>query len=111
MGKYSSDQDNANYKFFFRTLASIAEEYPVVFNGRGSNKPHSQRYREFSQRWGFIKTLYEICDEKIEKVGEVYQIYLSDFLQYMTYLIDKQRAEDDEYKYQETMRRAKRGRN
>lgn len=91
-------------------MASIAEEYPVVFNGRGSNKPHSQGYREFSQRWGFIKTLYEICDEKIEKVGEVYQIYLSDFLQYMTYLIDKQQAEDEEDKYQEVLRKAKKGR-
>ena len=110
MGECSSDKDNANYKFFFLTLASIAEEYPVVFNGRGSNKPHSQGYREFSQRWGFIKTLYEICDEKIEKVGEVYQIYLSDFLQYMTHLIDKQQAEDEEDKYQEVLRKAKKGR-
>ena len=110
MGEYSSDKDNANYKFFFRTLASIAEEYPVVFNGRGSNKPHSQGYREFSQRWGFIKTLYEICDEKIEKVGEVYQIYLSDFLQYMTYLIDKQQAEDEEERFQQNLRNAKKRR-
>ena len=45
--------------------------------------------------------------ETLHKIGEVYQTYLSDFLQYMTYLIDKQQAEDEEEKYQDTLRKAK----
>lgn len=110
MGECFSGEGNAHYQFFFKLMGDIREEYPIVFDGGGSNKPHSQRYREFAQRWSFIKTLYEICDEKIEKIGEVYQTYLSDFLQYMTYLIDKQQADDEEDKFQEQLRKAKRGR-
>ncbi len=91
-------------------LASITEEYPVVFNGGRSNKPHSQQLREFSQRWGFIKTLYEIAGEKITKVGEVYQVHLNDFLQYLTYMADKREVDEAEDKFQENLRKSRKGR-
>jgi hypothetical protein len=53
--------------------------------------------------------LYEIADEKIEKVGEIYQFYLSDYLQFLSYLIDKQEAERQEDEFQELRRKATRG--
>ena len=110
MGAGSSGEGNAHMRFFFKLVGGIAEEYPIVFNGRGSNKPRAQEYRDFAQRWGFTKTLYEICDEKIEKIGEVYQMYLNDFLQYLTYMIDKQQAEEAQDKFDEQMRKARKGR-
>lgn len=90
-------------------LHNIHDTYPIVFQGKGSNRPHSQGYRDFAQKWGAIKTLYEVCDEKIEKVGEVYQLYLSDYLQFLSYLIDKGEAEREEDTFRENLRKAKRG--
>ena len=91
-------------------MADIKNDYPIVFEGRGSNKPHSAAYRDFVQKWGNIKTLYEIADEKIEKIGRVYQIYLNDYLQYLSYMIEKQQVDEEEDKYQEMIRKAKKGR-
>ena len=70
-------------------------------------KPHSQAYRDFCAKWSNIKTLYEICDEKIDKVGEVYQYYLNDYLQFLSYLIDKGEADRAEDAFQDQLRRAK----
>lgn len=109
MGEGICGKGYANCQFFFRIMAAISEEFPVVFNGNGINKPHSQGYRDFSQKWSFIKTLYEVCDEDLKKVGEVYQSYLSDFFQLLTFLMDKQKAEDEEDKFQQTLRKAKKG--
>ena len=97
-------------RFFFRIIHNIHDTYPTVFQGKGSHRPHSQGYRDFCEKWGAFKTLYEIADEKIEKVGEIYQLYLSDYLQYLSYLIDKGEAEREEDKYQEQLRAAKKGR-
>ena len=97
-------------RFFFTVIHSLHDTYPIVYQGKGSNRPHSQGYRDFCEKWGSIKTLYEICDEKIEKVGEVYQLYVSDYLQYLSYLIDKGEAERQEDEFQETLRKAKKGR-
>ena len=91
-------------------MADIKNDYPIVFEGRGSNKPHSAAYRDFTQKWGHIKTLYEIADEKIEKVGRVYQIYLNDYLQYLSYMIEKRQVDDEEDKFQENLRMVKKGR-
>lgn len=95
--------------FFFAVSKSIISSYPVIFSSRGSNKPHSQSYRDFAQKWGNLKTLYEICDEKIGKVREVYQEYLSDYFQLLSYLIEKREAEEEEDKFQDNLRKAKRG--
>lgn len=110
MGECFSIEGDADYKFFYAMLHSISEEYPIVFNGRGSNKPHSNGYREFAQRWGFIRTLYDIAEKKIEKIEKIYQTYLNDFLQLLTFMIDEQQAEEEEDKFQEQLRKTKRGR-
>lgn len=91
-------------------LHSIAEEFPNVFSSKGTNRPHSQGYREFAEKWGFVKTLYEVADEKIDKIGEIYQIHINDFLQYMSYMVDKFEAERQEDEFQEMRRKAKKGR-
>ena len=109
MGEGTSGGGIANHRFFFTSLRSIHDTYPIVFSNHGSRKPHSQGYRDFAQKWGNIKTLYEVCDEKIEKVGEIYQYYLSDYLQFLGYLMDKQEAERLEDEFQENLRKAKRG--
>ena len=90
-------------------MASIRETYPIVFGGQGATRPHSKAYRDFAQKWGAIKTLYEVCDEKIEKIGEIYQLYLSDYLQYLSFMFEKSEIEREEDKFQENLRKAKRG--
>ena len=90
-------------------MDGIRTTFPYVFEGRRRNKPHSQSYRDFKEKWGIIDTVYEIADEKIEKIGEIYQIYVNDFLQYLTYMIQKQEMQQDEDSFQEQLRKAKRG--
>lgn len=90
-------------------MDGIRTTFPYVFEGHRRNKPHSQAYRDFKEQWGIIDTIYEIADEKIEKVGEIYQIYVNDFLQYLTYMIQKQEMQDGEDTFQDQMRKAKRG--
>ena len=102
--------DIADYRFFFKVISNIHESYPIVFKGKGASRPHSQGYRDFAEKWGAIKTLYEVCDEKIEKVGEVYQYYLADYLQFLSYLIDKGEADRAEDEFQELRRKATKGR-
>lgn len=91
-------------------MRSITSSFPIVFSNKGRNKPHSQGYRDFCQKWGNIKTLYEIADEKIDKVGEIYQQYVNDYLQFLSYLIDKGVAEKEEDTFQDNLRKAKKGR-
>ena len=108
MGASANNGCIAVDKFFFLSLHNISDAYPIVFKGNGSHRPHSQGYRDFASKWGNLKTLYEIADEKIEKVGEVYQMYLSDYLQFLSYLIDKGEAERLEDEFQDQLRAAKR---
>jgi hypothetical protein len=51
-----------------------------------------------------------MCNEEITKIGEVYQIYLVDFLQYLSWSIDRQEAEKEQDKFEEQLRKAKNGR-
>lgn len=51
-----------------------------------------------------------MADEKIEKVAQVKQEYLTDTLLFLTYLIKKGEMEDAEDKFQEQRRKAKKGR-
>lgn len=88
-------------------MVCIRDAFPIVFENKGRNKPHSQRYRGFTEKWSDWKTFYEVCDEKIEKVRENYQLYLTDYLQFLSYLIDKAEADEEEMKYQENLRKAK----
>lgn len=50
-----------------------------------------------------------MADEKIEKVAEVKQEYLTDTLLFLTYLIKKGEMEDKEDAWQENRRKAMRG--
>ena len=111
MGKTTSNKCYASYWFFFAIIKSIINAYPAIFEHRGNGKPHSQEYRDFASKWGNIKTLYEIADEKIEKVAEIYQMYLADYFQFLSYRIEKYEAEEKEDAYQDMIRKAKKGRN
>ena len=105
--KATCNKDIAIDKFFFELLHNVSDAYPIVFSGGGRNKPHSTEYREFSQKWGNLKALYEIADSKIEKVAEIYQMYLNDYFQFLSYLIEKSEMEEKEDAYQEVIRKAK----
>ena len=91
-------------------LHGVTEAFPSLFSGKRSSKPHSKAYRDFKEKWGFIDSLYQAADEKVEKVGEIYQLYLSDFLQWMTYMNDKAEADKAEWDFHEQREKAKRGR-
>ena len=53
------------------------------------------------------KIVFEMADNKITKVAEVNQQYLTDFLVFLTYLIQKGEMEEEEDKFQEMIRKAK----
>lgn len=91
-------------------MGSIRELYPVVFEGGGSNKPHSKAYRDFKQKWSFISVVYDFAEKKIEKIEKVNATYLSDFLQLLTYVIEEGDMDEQEQKFQDDLRRAKKGR-
>ena len=110
MGDYTNVGCNEDGQFFFITLANIRDTYPLVFTNKGGNRPHCQEYRNFCEKWGALKTYFEIADEKITKIGEVSGQYLNDYLLLLTYLIDKAEVDRAEDKYQENLRKAKRGR-
>jgi transposase len=50
-----------------------------------------------------------MADNSITKVAEVNQQYIQDTLTFLTYLIQKGEMEEVEEKFQETLRKAKRG--
>lgn len=109
MGEATNDEGNANSVFFYQLVRNIADEYPAVFGGGGRVKPHSPEYRQFSQDWGFQKILLEMANEDITKVAEIYQLYLSDVLLWLTFNIKKNEVQDIEDKWQDQLRKAKRG--
>ena len=49
----------------------------------------------------------EIADDKIEKIGKINQIYLTDYFTFLSYMIEKGEAERAEDEFNETLRRAK----
>lgn len=51
-----------------------------------------------------------MADTKITKVAEIYQIYLTDFLQFYSYLIQKGDVEEKEDAYQDKLRKMRKGR-
>lgn len=51
-----------------------------------------------------------MADTKITKVAEIYQIYLTDFLQFYSYLIQKGDVEEKEDAYQDNLRKMRKGR-
>ena len=91
-------------------MANVASSYPTVFGGGGRTKQHSAAYREFGETWSYQKIIYEMADEKITQIPQVYETYLNDAMAFLTYLIKKQEMEDEEEKFQDTLRQMKRGR-
>lgn len=91
-------------------MHNISSTYTVVFKSGRSTKPRTAEYTEFKEKWGFIDTLYQAADAQGKKVEEIYQDYLSDFLQYLSWCIEKNKAEEAQEKYDEQLRQAKRGR-
>lgn len=45
-----------------------------------------------------------MADEKIEKVGEIYQEYLVDALQFISYITERAKVDKEEDKFQEMIR-------
>lgn len=82
--------------FFFKVKSEIYSLYPKVFGntaGQGTGRIVSPVYKRFSEGWGFEKVRYDLCEDRIEKVGEISQIYLTTVLQFMSYMNDKSIAE------------------
>lgn len=89
-------------------MGSIVEQYPVVFGeAKRPYKPHSEAIKDFQRKWNWQKTLYELANEEIEKVGKVSQMYLTTVLQYISYLTDKSIAEELEDEFQDRIRQQK----
>ena len=110
MVETADSEDYAINKFFFAVIHSITDSYPTVFSAAKRNKLHAAEYSDFQSKWGVIGTLYQIADEKIEAVGKISQLYLTDFLQFLSYLIEKSIAEEAEDKFQRTREKLQRRR-
>lgn len=54
------------------------------------------------------KTLFEAADEDPLKAIEIKQMYLTDFMVWLSYMIEKGEANEEEDRYQEQVRKAKR---
>ena len=97
-------------RFFFVVVRGLRDTFPSVFAETGSGKLHSDAHRQFGQKWNWTGIAYQMADEKIEKVAEVYQQNLLDALQFLSYLSEKAIVDEQEDKFQERLRKAKRGR-
>ena len=92
---------------FFTLAHNVRETFPIVFSGGRRHKVHSAEYKEFGENWGFQKILFELAGEKVEKVAQVNQIYLTDGFTFLTYSIQKADMEQTEDEFQENLRKAK----
>ncbi len=110
MGKATNNKNTSPNSFFFDIIHKLNINYPIVFQGTGKHKPHSLLYTDFKKKWGAIDTLYSLADKKIEKVKEIYQEYLNDYFVMLTYIIEEAEMNEEEEKYQDNIRKAKRGR-
>lgn len=88
-------------------MGNVRETFSYVFSSGGSHKPHSKAIKDLQESWGFQKVVFDLADSKIEKVAEINQQYLTDFLTFLTFLIQKGEADEEEDKFQETLRKAK----
>ena len=85
--KNNSNGDTSTNRFFFEIISGIKSKFAGLFDGvRISNKPIANAYKQFSQQWGWRKTLFELANEDYTKVKEIEQCYVTDVLVYLTYL-------------------------
>ena len=109
MGKSTCNKSIPSNQFFFALIRKLNDDYPIVFSGTGKHKPHSLIYTDFKKKWGAIDTLYSIAEKKIEKIKEIYQEYLNDYFTLLSYIIEEGEMQEEEDKYQENIRKAKKG--
>lgn len=55
------------------------------------------------------KVLFEAAGEDPLKAIEIKQMYLTDFMVWLSYMFEKGEAEEEEDKFQDNLRKAKRG--
>ena len=110
MGETTCNKDIPPNHFFFALIQQLNNDYPIVFQGTGKHKPHSIAYTDFKKKWGAIDTLYSLAEKKVEKVKEIYQEYLNDYFTLLTYIIEEGDMDEEEQKYQDNIRKAKKGR-
>lgn len=85
----------------------IKSNFQSLFDGRRSAKPHSSRHNQFYSEWGNHQALWEIAGKTIEGVRKANQEYLTSYLFWLTFLVKKGEAEEEEMKYQENLRKSK----
>ena len=54
------------------------------------------------------KTLFEAADEDPLKAIEIKQMYLTDFMVWLSYMIEKGEVDDEEDRFQQALSKAKR---
>lgn len=91
-------------------MGTLGELFPKVFsNEGGSVKPHADVYRQFGEQYGWYRVFIEVaCEAQIEKIEKAYQYGLLDFLTFLTYRLDKGKADEAEDKFQENLRKLSR---
>lgn len=96
--------------FFFTLINDIKETFAGLYDGRrASNKPIADGYRRFSEQWGSLKVLYEICESPLE-IEKVAQMYVTTVLTWLSFQKDKSIAEKEQDALDEQIRKAKQGR-
>ena len=99
-----------NHKFFFAIIYKLRDTYEIIFTSRRPSRPKCKAYRDFKEKWGFIGTIYDVAEKKIEEIEKINQMYLSDFFQLLTYMIDESVANEEQDKFDEQRRKAMKGR-
>ena len=88
-------------------LERLRIDFPIVFGGGGKFRNHSKAYRDFGRAWGFWKTLYEMASGKIEEIDYIKSTHVTDFLFWLTFMIQKGEADEAEDDYQNNLRKSK----
>ena len=91
-------------------MGGLRELFPKVFSDEvGRVKPHSDLYRRFGEQYGWYRIFIEVaCEAQIEKIEKAYQYQLLDFLTFLTYRLDKGKADEAEDKFQRALAKTQR---
>ena len=87
----------------------IKSTFSKLFVGsQNRSRPIAGEYINFTKRWGWSKTLFEVSNESLLEVKKIEQMYLTTVMFYLTYLKDKSGAEEAQRRLDEQMRKLKR---
>ena len=90
-------------------MGTIRDTFPSLFTGNGGyRRPIAGGYRAFTEKWGIQRIAYTLTNENIAMAEKVSGMFATSVLQYMSYLKDKNMAEEEEDKFQENLRKQKR---